>query len=45
MTCRKCKYEFCWTCLGEWKPHGTNWYNCTKEVNKKYISDLYTPEL
>lgn len=32
MTCRKeaggCGYEFCWICLGEWKPHGTSWYEC-----------------
>ena len=34
MTCRKeaggCGYEFCWICLGEWAPHGTSWYKCTK---------------
>ena len=34
MTCRKeaggCGYEFCWICLGEWKPHGTSWYECKK---------------
>ena len=32
MTCRRdaggCGYEFCWICLGEWKPHGTSWYEC-----------------
>jgi ariadne-1 len=34
MTCRKeaggCGYEFCWICLGEWKPHGSSWYECKK---------------
>jgi ariadne-1 len=43
MTCRKeaggCGYEFCWICLGEWKPHGTSWYKCEKynpnEVDKQ----------
>ena len=43
MTCRKeaggCGYEFCWICLGEWKPHGTSWYECKKynptEVDKQ----------
>ena len=34
MTCRKeaggCGYEFCWICLGEWRPHGTSYYNCTR---------------
>jgi ariadne-1 len=43
MTCRKeaggCGYEFCWICLGEWKPHGSNYYQCNQfnneEVKKK----------
>ncbi|KAJ3330632.1 hypothetical protein HDU76_005216 [Blyttiomyces sp. JEL0837] len=30
MTCRKCKYEFCWVCLGPWSEHGTQWYNCNR---------------
>jgi len=21
MTCRKCRYEFCWLCMGDWKNH------------------------
>jgi ariadne-1 len=24
MTCQKCKYEFCWICLGDWSNHGAN---------------------
>lgn len=28
MTCRKCKYEFCWICMGDWKGHS----NCNKFV-------------
>ena len=31
MTCRKCKAEFCWLCLGFWKTHGSEtggWYKC-----------------
>ena len=43
MTCRKnvggCGYEFCWICLGEWKPHGSSYYECKKynptEVDKQ----------
>lgn len=44
MTCRKeaggCGFEFCWICLGEWKPHGSSYYQCNKydkdkEVNKE----------
>ncbi|KAG0306584.1 hypothetical protein BGZ98_002103 [Dissophora globulifera] len=30
MTCRKCKYEFCWVCMGSWLEHGTSWYNCNR---------------
>ena len=49
MTCRKnvggCGYEFCWICMGEWKPHGSEWYNCNKydpkaEKNIKKEKDI-----
>lgn len=30
MTCKQCKYEFCWVCLGPWSEHGTNWYQCNR---------------
>lgn len=30
MTCKKCKYEFCWVCLGPWAEHGNAWYNCNR---------------
>jgi hypothetical protein len=23
MTCRQCKFEFCWLCLGDYKKHTT----------------------
>ena len=29
MTCKKCKAEFCWVCLGEWSKH-TDFYSCNK---------------
>jgi len=32
MTCKKCKYEFCWVCMGEWSAHGTSWYSCNRCV-------------
>ncbi|KAK2871863.1 hypothetical protein FQN49_002751 [Arthroderma sp. PD_2] len=34
MTCRKCKHEFCWMCLGPWSEHGTSWYNCNRYEEK-----------
>ncbi|GBC07663.1 hypothetical protein RclHR1_07600002 [Rhizophagus clarus] len=40
MTCCKCKYEFCWVCMGPWSKHGTSWYNCDrydeKTIDAKY---------
>jgi ariadne-1 len=35
MTCRKCKFEFCWMCEGDWASHGTSWYNCNRFDPKK----------
>ncbi|KAJ3390790.1 hypothetical protein HDU84_007036 [Entophlyctis sp. JEL0112] len=37
MTCRKCKYEFCWVCMGPWSDHGTQWYNCNRFEEKASI--------
>ncbi|KAL8695352.1 MAG: hypothetical protein Q9218_000111 [Villophora microphyllina] len=34
MTCRKCKHEFCWICMGLWSEHGTSWYNCNRFEDK-----------
>ncbi|MCJ1312131.1 hypothetical protein MMC25_005805 [Agyrium rufum] len=34
MTCRKCKHEFCWICMGLWSEHGTSWYNCNRYEEK-----------
>ncbi|BFZ60834.1 hypothetical protein YB2330_001886 [Saitoella coloradoensis] len=38
MTCRKCKYEFCWVCMGPWAEHGTSWYNCNRYEEKTSIN-------
>ncbi|KAK9377523.1 uncharacterized protein V1513DRAFT_422787 [Lipomyces chichibuensis] len=37
MTCRKCKYEFCWICIGSWAEHGTSWYNCSRYDEKSGV--------
>lgn len=34
MTCKKCKWEFCWVCMGPWTEHGTAWYNCNRFEEK-----------
>lgn len=30
MKCFKCRCEFCWICLGDWEPHGSSWYKCSR---------------
>ncbi|KAK7573894.1 hypothetical protein V9T40_011085 [Parthenolecanium corni] len=30
MQCYKCKHDFCWMCLGDWKGHGTEYYECSR---------------
>mmetsp|Transcript_7976 Transcript_7976/g.9120 ORF Transcript_7976/g.9120 Transcript_7976/m.9120 type:complete len:558 (-) Transcript_7976:1248-2921(-) len=33
MTCRICKHDFCWICMGPWSDHGSStggFYNCNK---------------
>ncbi|GAA99534.1 uncharacterized protein L969DRAFT_86796 [Mixia osmundae IAM 14324] len=34
MTCKKCRHEFCWVCMGDWTLHGTSWYNCSRFQEK-----------
>lgn len=34
MTCRKCKYEFCWICLGDWASHNSTFWQCNRYVAK-----------
>ncbi|KAK4685464.1 ariadne-1, partial [Tremellales sp. Uapishka_1] len=30
MTCKKCKWEFCWVCMGPWSEHGNSFYQCNR---------------
>lgn len=30
MQCYNCKYDFCWMCLGNWKTHGSEYYECSR---------------
>ncbi|TIB28668.1 hypothetical protein E3P86_03819 [Wallemia ichthyophaga] len=34
MTCRKCRHEWCWICMGDWSAHGTSYYNCNRFEDK-----------
>jgi ariadne-1 len=36
MTCKVCKHEFCWICMGPWSEHGQNsggYYKCNRFEN------------
>ncbi|VDC04085.1 unnamed protein product [Peniophora sp. CBMAI 1063] len=37
MTCKKCKHEFCWVCMGDWSVHGTAFYSCNRFDEKSGI--------
>ncbi|KAK6016983.1 IBR domain protein, partial [Ostertagia ostertagi] len=30
MQCAKCKHHFCWMCFGDWKTHGSEYYECSR---------------
>lgn len=30
MTCRNCRYEFCWVCMGAWSEHRSSYYACNR---------------
>lgn len=30
MQCFNCKHDFCWMCLGDWKNHGSEYYECSR---------------
>lgn len=30
MQCSKCRHDFCWMCLGDWKGHGAEYYECSR---------------
>ena len=37
MTCKACKHEFCWICMGDWKIHGEatgGYYKCNRYENE-----------
>lgn len=38
MTCKKCKWEFCWVCMGPWSDHGNAWYQCNRFDEKSGVN-------
>ena len=30
MQCGACRHDFCWVCLGDWKSHGSEYYECSR---------------
>ncbi|XP_046425435.1 potential E3 ubiquitin-protein ligase ariadne-2 [Neodiprion virginianus] len=38
MQCYNCKHDFCWMCLGDWKAHGSEYYECSRYKENPNIS-------
>ena len=45
MQCYNCKHDFCWMCLGDWRTHGSEYYECSRYVIiiKTSVNDLIFP--
>ncbi|KAK2163122.1 hypothetical protein LSH36_85g05039 [Paralvinella palmiformis] len=39
MQCSKCKHDFCWMCLGDWKTHGSEYYECSRYKENPNIAN------
>ncbi|XP_064632911.1 potential E3 ubiquitin-protein ligase ariadne-2-like [Lineus longissimus] len=39
MQCSKCKHDFCWMCLGDWKAHGSEYYECSRYKENPNIAN------
>ncbi|KAL8582056.1 putative E3 ubiquitin-protein ligase ariadne-2 [Nucella lapillus] len=39
MQCSKCKFDFCWMCLGDWKSHGSEYYECSRYKENPNIAN------
>jgi len=39
MQCWKCKHDFCWMCAGDWKTHGSEYYECSRYKENPNIAN------
>lgn len=39
MQCTSCKFDFCWMCLGDWKAHGSEYYECSRYKENPNIAN------
>lgn len=39
MQCFNCKQDFCWMCLGDWKSHGSEYYECSRYKDNPNIAN------
>ncbi|XP_055374311.1 potential E3 ubiquitin-protein ligase ariadne-2 [Condylostylus longicornis] len=39
MQCFHCKHDFCWMCLGDWKSHGSEYYECSRYRDNPNIAN------
>ncbi|KAG5677911.1 hypothetical protein PVAND_007627 [Polypedilum vanderplanki] len=39
MQCFNCKHDFCWMCLGDWKQHGSEYYECSRYKENPNIAN------
>ncbi|XP_069142389.1 potential E3 ubiquitin-protein ligase ariadne-2-like [Argopecten irradians] len=37
--CTKCKNDFCWMCLGDWRTHGSEYYECSRYKENPNIAN------
>lgn len=47
MTCSRCRYEFCWICMGDWKAHGEatgGFYKCNRYDASKVDASVTAAE-
>jgi len=39
MQCYNCKHDFCWMCLGDWRTHGSEYYECSRYKENPNIAN------